>query len=378
MKLLRVLRVLDDLAEVVLFDVMLATPKRRRLCALAAGSIGLAAYMSSGFWMAPATLPPSFERAAPIQSAMPGLPAEQVEIAADMVRVGKIDPSRQAVLEKALEYHRFELDRFVSLAGGTELQMGYTCYSLGIARVSTVATMLLARGIIYAHDEPSAAVRDWLTVLRMADVLQVPAVPERVAEHAVASVLTNTAVGLLDKVVRTAELMPAELSTINRMLTQRPKLHESYSVQFAFEASRLRSMLEHWAATNELPLMYRGLRFYLPVNAANRRAVAARAIEQIESRLHELYVRTAVGDAPPARAPVSIAHVAGWAVHLTPGAGWSDRVATLWSNDRAADVAATLILCWRPRAAEGYVRSCQATERAAAELAKECAAKLER
>lgn len=378
MKLLRVLRVLDDLAEVVLFDVMLATPKRRRLCALAAGSIGLAAYVSSGFWMAPATLPPASGCAAPVAAAMPGLPAEQVEIAAEMVRVGKIDPARQAALERALEYHRFELDRFVSLAGGTELQMHYTCASLGLARVSTVATMLLARGMVYAHDEPSAAVRDWLTVVRVADALQVPMVPERAGEHAVASVLTNTAVGLLDKVVRTAELMPAELATINRMLTERRKLHETYAVMFSFEGSRLRKMLEHWAATNELPLMYRGLRFYLPVNAANRRAVAARAIETIEQRMADLYVRTAVGDALPERAPVSIAHVGGWAVHLLEGAGWSDRVATLWSNDRAADVVATLLLCWQPRANENYARSCQSTERAAAVLARACAARLER
>lgn len=372
MKLLRVLRILDDLAEVVLFDVMLATPRRRRLCALAAGTIGLAAYVSSGFWMAPHTsprFPERIERAAP---AMPGLPAEQVEIAAEIVRVGKIEPGRQAALERALEYHRFELDRFVSLAGGTDLQMQYTCSALGLARVSTVATMLLARGVIYAHDEPSAAVRDWLTVVRMSDALSQQ---DRIPEHAVASALLCTAVPLLDKVVRTSELMEAELATIAEMLMHRRTLTQTYTTHFMEEGRQIRRMLEHYALTNELPAAYRGLRFYLPVKASNRKAVATRAANLIDGHLAGLALATVQGEHLPPRAPLSIVHLGGWNWHLTEGAGWGDRAATLWSNDRAADVVAALLLCWRSRASEAYATTLQKTEREAAELAKLCLSK---
>ena len=101
------------------------------------------------------------------------------------------------------------------------------------------------------------------------------------------------------------------------------------------------------------------------------RKVAEMMTEKLDRALLGLAARAQDGTIPP-RPDCRVSHVGGWAIHLTDGAGWSERFATLWSNERAADVAARLILCWRSTRLEDYAQSCLRLDREAEELLSYC------
>ena len=378
MKLFRVLRTLDDLAEILIFDLLLATPRRRRIISLAAGTALLAAYASSGFWMAPppAPMPPPPLVHATVRP-MPGLPDAETELAAEIVRNGKIAPARQETLAAVLQARHYELDHIVTLAGQRWGALAVETLNQGLARSAGIGTLLLARGAVLAADgEPSAAVRDWLAVIRLSQALTMPGVRDQLrtdlAAHAAGSVLENTAVHYLTKAVEAGSLNQAELAAIAATLRDRRALGQALAVEYRDESECLAAMFAGWAASNQLPAAYRGLRFYLPVLESNRAVVAQRAAELVRAALRERSDCLLDGRPLPERPACSVTRLAGWNFHLTEGASWTDRFATLWSNDRAATVAATLMLNWRPRAIDDYARACQRLEGEVATLLELC------
>lgn len=380
MKLFRVLRMLDDLAEVLIFDHLLATKFSRRLACIAVSPLVLAAYVSSGFWMSPAPLPPASAQRALSALERPALPAAHVDLAAQVVRARTITSAQDTELRRVLDSNRRELERYTSVAGDASGALHAICQRTGTVRVSGVATLLCARGLLFAREGlDSSAVMDWITVLRLGNALSLvpPADKSDLSAHVVGGVLENTAVRLLSEHLRTRDLEPAESAEIARTLSSRTSLTSSLCFRFERESDELAAMLRNWAQTNQLPAACRGLRFYLPVVAASRRTVAARMIARIDDALHEIADRAQTGAAIPPRPPFLVTHVAGWAVHLGPGTGWSDRLATLWSNERAADLAARLILCWRSTRLEDYARTCQGLEAEAQALSDHCLSELQ-
>lgn len=380
MMLLRVLRALDDLAEILIFDHLLATNLRRRLASVAASILMLAAYASSGFWMAPSAppSPPSAPGAMPATE-RPALPGAHVDLAAEIVRTRNITPAQDLALRRVLAIHEHELERYLTLAGDTTGLLYSACERTGHLRASGVATLLLARGLLMARVRlDSSAVKDWIAVLHIASALAIlaPADPRDLSAHVVGGVLENSAVRLLSEQLRTRGLDRSESAQIVRSFSVRTPLGFMMGRQLKLDLDEQEAIWTTWARTNHLPASYRGLRFYLPVAAASRRAVAKRVLAQLSAQLFEIVDRAQSGAAIPRRPPVRIAHVAGWAIHLTDGAGWSERLATLWSNDRAADVASRLVLCWRSSHVEDHARSCQRLAAEARALAAACQAEL--
>lgn len=390
MKLLRVLRMLDDLAEVFLFDVLLATKIRRRLCTGAVSAVALAAYVSSGFWMAPGSDGrPSLVVAAPGCSARlpwpnsmanPALPAAHVELASCVLRERRVPPGQLAELRRVFDEHRFELDRYAVVAGSNPHLLAEICALEGLSRVSGMIKLFLARGILSASEnEGASAVFDWITALRVSATLTRPAPfgqgPREsldFAGHAVGGVLENAAVRLLTGQLHAVGLTNAENAEIVRALSERTPLTTGAALMERAELVALEDMLRTWAATNVLPTRYRGLRFYMPVVAGSRQVVAERTIALLTAHYNQQANLIALDLPLPPRPAVRISHVGGWAVYLSEGAGWSERLATLWSNDRAADLAARLLVSWSPKSIDTYAMDCRNHELEVAALHHAC------
>lgn len=373
LKLLRVLRMLDDLAEIVLFDHVLSTPRRRRLALACVGATAFFAYASSGFWLAPPPLPPRAPAAAPLfLRPVPGLCPAHVDLAAEIVREHTVSSAQLGRLAAAMRHYDAELDSTVALVGAGDGRLQPVCRALGLTRTCGLVTMLLARGkLSVSRCESSAAVRDWITALRVTATMTEPG--GDMTAHAVGGVMQNTAVRLLGEALDTGVLCRSEREQIRAALADQTELTLALALEYERESERLRTMLSTWAETGRLPAEYAGLRFYLPVVESSRRAVAKQAADLIDWKLFTLARTVSQGDRVSPRPPVQIVHVRGWAFHVFEGATWTDRIATLWSNDRAATLCANLLLCWRSSATDDYARSCQRLDADTRKLIQNCA-----
>lgn len=194
---MRLIRLLDDLLEILIFDVALATPRRRRVAAAIAAACGVVFYGISGLLFVPVVTP-----SAEIVDGAPYLLQEASGSFPDLLRVVAVErlvpAGRGAELERALEGQAARLDRLVSLLASTrppalEQRPRYR-------ELRSAAWALVARGVWHAEgDRGGAAMLQWFTALRLARVVAQGSVgrPANVLDGLVASAIEQEALKAL-------------------------------------------------------------------------------------------------------------------------------------------------------------------------------------
>lgn len=169
MKMARTVRLIDNVLEVLVFDVALATPRRRRVAALLVAMAGLAAYLVSGLVFTP-TLQIEFD---PISTApyvddatwqAPG------PVIAETLSDMKITPARDKALAVELGKYSRQLQSVYNLLDAVPPPR-----FAGVPRYRTVrdiANLLVCRGLWRAaRGEGDEAVRDWVASARLGLVM---------------------------------------------------------------------------------------------------------------------------------------------------------------------------------------------------------------
>lgn len=164
--MLRLIRIVDDLLETVIFDVALATSRRRRIAAALASLWAIAFYGISGLLFVPAVqrVPETIDSAPYlIERTSQAFP----ELLQQVAKQHEILPGREADVERELAGHAPGLDRLVSrLATARPEAFAHTPDYRGL-RIAAYA--LVARGVWHAvNNRGDAAMLQWITTLRLA------------------------------------------------------------------------------------------------------------------------------------------------------------------------------------------------------------------
>jgi hypothetical protein len=340
-KLLHVLKKLDDLAEVLVYDVLLATPRRRRVAAVLTGTVAMGLYLASGFLVAPAPVEPA-HLGVPIVP-LAGLEIADEDLIARAVNGRRVNQRFVDRMRPLLESNSVELER-VSVRQPPEL-LAQWCRVVGTRRATDVGLLLLARGLVLRHQGAiMAAQSSWLAALRVGAALTVGhGRDEDVGSHVLGGVLQTKAVRLLCQETRAGRFYAMMAREAALDLVTRPSLAAGLAGQLARYHERARGIVETWVSTNALPRNLESLRYYLPIREGARRE-AARAIRfHLDQLFGEQISAWQHGRPPPMR-------------HELPGT--VDRALTLVSSEATAQVAATLIFVRTMPNLDSYGRTC--------------------
>lgn len=166
--MLRLIRVLDDLLEKLIFDVAFATARRRRIAAALATLCAVAFYGVSGLVFVPAVqhAPAAFDSA----PYLVGAPGAASALMFQVAREQKIPAGRELDVERELARSAGRLDRLVSLLAA-ERPASFT-HTPDLHAIRLAAVGLVARGVWHAvSDRGDAAMLQWVTALRLARVV---------------------------------------------------------------------------------------------------------------------------------------------------------------------------------------------------------------
>lgn len=148
---LRILRFVDDLAEALIIHVLLATPARRKFCAGVLTLGGLAAYLFSGFLVAPPPVDASVGSqafAAPIAPFWDDVGTESVTKAAD---TGRVDPGDHPAVQAGILANADSLARArieCNRPGGFRFDVTPNYRTL-----RRMGNLLIARGVLAIQEE---------------------------------------------------------------------------------------------------------------------------------------------------------------------------------------------------------------------------------
>lgn len=352
MKLLRLLKTLDDLAEVLLFDVLLATKRRRRVCgALAAGAL-LALYLVSGYLVAP---PPADVPFARIPAEMPGgLSIAEQDLISRAVGEGRIDRIAAARLRPLLMRESRELDR-ISVHTDPAI-LAQWCRIVSARRAADVGMLLIARGLLLRQDfQHMAAQNAWLAALRLGAAMTVPQDREDdVAAHVLGGLLQVRATRLLREEQLGGHLARIMGDDVLRDLAVRPSLIATSAGVVRRYQARVHRILDTWVRTNALPGGHASLRAVLPWRESARRSIAPAIAAGIDARYDEQASALMRGVLPPPR---------------DARAGLANRALALISDDDAARVAGDFLFVGSFPGLADYGRFCVKREAEIAALA---------
>lgn len=164
--MIRWLVVLDDLLEKLIFDVALATRKRRRIAFALAACTAVVFYGVSGLLFVPAVETP-WESCVTEPYALGAIPSIFREVA----RTRIVPAGREAELERALASSARTLDRIVAGVRGADPVPLTSQVAYFIARGASDS--LTARGVWNARrGRGDLAMDDWIAVLRLARLVR--------------------------------------------------------------------------------------------------------------------------------------------------------------------------------------------------------------
>jgi hypothetical protein len=327
MKVRRTLRRLDDLAEVFIFDVALATPARRLCCFLLAAGLTFAAYMTSGL-IFPGKITPH----AP-QDSTPYLPnhlasdrfASALEATVDVVAALKVEPMEAEPIALELKPHQALLDAAVALAQN-EILVPFNG-SPDMQKVHQLCTLLAVRGsLLVEQEQPDAAVADWLAIGRIGRALgQRPGLDAVAA----AATLERWSFRFLQHFAESGQMSLVQAATVREALERRRGEVTAFGTLVEREAGRIVEEVRRVAREGALAdhPNWEALRLWLPA----RRGARAAALEQLADRL-ESYLQGLVRELRAGRsvAPPRGLHAVRflfWTVPVPEALTWTQLVA---------------------------------------------------
>jgi hypothetical protein len=287
MKLGRLVRKLDDVAEVLIFDVLLATRRRRLVAGTLAAVAGLALYVFSGFLLptAPYMLSVTLDSKPAIDDKTWSTGSgKAMDVAVDF----EIRPGDVAPLTKDLEAQRRTLNGIVELTSrGTFTFPNEPCFKY----VREAANMLVARGVLTGNEGNYSGAIDFRAAARLGRSVGRGANGRGLLIDAMIGVACErVAVRAMTKVARDGRMSDSAAAIILADLSARPRQVDPLEMSLRSERDYLLGIVARWVKDGSLPLEFAygtPLRLWLPVRAGARRVTGAR----MEALIRDAYAR---------------------------------------------------------------------------------------
>lgn len=360
----RSLRLADDLLEVLVLHVLLATPLRRKVVAATGLAAALSLYAFCGFIGAPAPKSdaPVPYGAPPFTSAW-GNDSEH-ELARAVAERGFVRPDERARLERYLHAHREALDTTVDLARtAAPVRLARTPWFADLRKLSKALT---ARGALFASiGESDLAVRDWLAVVRLGYSVSWGSTTDG---STVLFLMIGTAIQRDATTALRAHadrLSPRQASLVLRELDRRHVEKAPIPAVLSNEAYLARVAVWEWAQSNRWneSIPAEPLRLWLPIGADARRDAAETICARITQAFDAATTRVLQGE--PAAPPPSKDEF-----------GLIEGVAGIFNSSTGVDLAARYILAMATPDLPAVFNRLQKLEHEIRKLESACATRL--
>lgn len=288
---MRVLQAADRLLEILIFDTLLATPRRRRAVAIHLGCTALTFYALSGWLFIPH---PTFQ-ADPISGAPyiddASWPRTDPDVAALAVD-SKLTPERIMILHRELGRHAVQLAHAMALLDLPEPPSFRCVPDFRVAREA--ASLLTAHGVELArvgrYDE---AVHEWLHAIRLGRVMSRGAAhPPTLIEGLVAVATQRRALLALVDLAEKHHLSPLGAVLVRRELALRDREGApTLNALLRGDAAGVNRELDRSIANGQLDGLGSAadiLRLVLPVRLADRAKLIAEARDLLNIRFAQV------------------------------------------------------------------------------------------
>ncbi|MBI3894101.1 MAG: hypothetical protein HY303_21490 [Candidatus Wallbacteria bacterium] len=288
-RLARTLRLLDDLLEVLVLHVLLATPGRRKVVSAACLLGAMALYAASGFLLAPVPQLASVTvDAAPYATGWND-PAG-FDVRGQVLSTGRIAPGDAEALEATLAANEATLDRAVSLT--EEGCRTMFCKTPSYRMLRRLTDALVARGIQFvSRGLIDDALRQFSAVVRIGRIAAWGGSKGPVfIEGMIGCAIERSALRPLTELVFSGRMKPAQARYVLQRLDPRATRRPTVEQHLRGERYALHCALDDYAADNRWPADQDEwlLRLVLPARDAGRKAAAEELSRRVDGAIARL------------------------------------------------------------------------------------------